>query len=106
MWNVIGQDLRMVEGDYGLELPITITGPTFGTNDEVKLTIKTARNGDTILEKVFSEISQSTIKLELTEEESRQLPVGSYVYVLDWYQSGAFLCNLIPAASFKVVDKA
>lgn len=35
MWNVIGQDLKMAEGDWGIQLPITITGTTFAENDAV-----------------------------------------------------------------------
>ena len=34
------------------------------------------------------------------------VPVGGYVYCLDWYQNGNFMCNIIPSAQFKVVDKA
>ena len=96
----------MAEGDWGIQLPITITGTTFAENDEVKLTIKTALNGGTILEKTFSDLTDNTANLELTEAESALLPVGSYVYRLDWYQDGTFMCNIIPIASLKVVDKA
>lgn len=106
MWNVIGQDLKMAEGDWGIQLPITITGTTFTAADEMKLTIKTALNGNTILEKTFSDLTDNTANLELTEAESALLPVGSYVYRLDWYQDGAFMCNIIPVATLKVVDKA
>jgi hypothetical protein len=42
----------------------------------------------------------------LTEEESALFPVGVYCYRLDWYQEGTFMCNIIPDAVFKVVDKA
>ena len=106
MWAVNGQDLKMCEGDWGVELPITITGATFSASDEVKLTIKTAVNGDVILTKTFTNISQNTVDLELTEAESALLSVGTYAYSLDWYQDSAFLCNIIPFALFKVVDKA
>ena len=106
MWNANGNNLTMCEGDFGVRLPITITGPTFTAADEVMLTIKPSMNGDTILEKTFDNISQNTVNLELTEAESALLPVGGYVYSLDWYQSGQFLCNIIPNAAFKVVDKA
>lgn len=106
MWNVNANNIQMCEGDFGVRLPITITGPTFSTADTVKLTIKTAVNGDTILEKDFSDISQNTVNLILTATESALLPVGNYVYCLDWYQSGQFLCNIIPTAFYKVVDKA
>ena len=106
MWAVNGQDLKMCEGDWGVELPITITGATFSASDEVKLTIKTAVNGDVVLTKTFTNISQNTVNLELTEAESALFPVGNYVYSLDWYQSGNFMCNIITIAPFKVVEKA
>lgn len=106
MWNVNGQDLKMVEGDWGIQLPVTVSGTTLTASDELKLTIKTAINGDTIISKTFTDISKNTVNLELTEAESALLPVGTYVYLLDWYQSGAFMCNIIPSAQFKVVDKA
>ena len=106
MWVVNGQDLKMTEGDYGLELPVTISGATIAAQDEIKLTIKKARNGETLIEKNFSSVLNNTVNLELTQAESALLSVGTYVYVLDWYQNGAFMCNIIPCASFKVVDKA
>ncbi len=96
----------MAEGDFGVELPITFSDVTLDNADEMKLTIKASVNGDAIIEKTFSNITENTINLVLTEEESSLLPVGSYVYVLDWYQNGAFLCNAIPIAAFKVVEKA
>lgn len=106
MWVVSGTSLSMAEGDWGVELPITMTGPTFAAEDSVKLTIKDAINGNTLLEKDFSNIQNNTINFELTREESEQLPVGSYVYSLDWFQTGHFLCNIIPASAYKVVEKA
>lgn len=106
MWTAQGHSLEMVEGDWGILLPINISGVTFATNDEIKLLLKNKQNGDTILEKTYGNITDNTINLELTEDESALLQVGAYVYSLDWYQDGAFLCNIIPLASFKVVDKA
>lgn len=106
MWNANGNILTMCEGDFGVRLPITITGPTFTSSDAVKLTVKNDINGDTIIEKDFDNIQQNTINLILTASESALLPVGKYVYSLDWYQSGQFLCNVIPTAVFKVVGKA
>lgn len=106
MWVVSSQDLKMTEGDFGIKLPVEIIGTTLGNLDSIKFTLKTARNGETILEKSFSDISDNTVDLELTEQESQSLKVGGYVYTLDWYQSGVFMCNIIPCANFKVVDKA
>lgn len=105
-WTVIGHNLTMVEGDYGIELPITISGLTMTENDSIKITFKDRKNGETVLAKDYSNVQENTIILELTEQESALFPVGGYVYSLDWYQSGNFLCNIIAVASLKVVDKA
>lgn len=106
MWVVNGQDLKMTEGDYGVELPITFSDATLTNADAMKLTIKAAPNGTALIEKTFTGISENTVILKLTAAESALLPVGKYVYLLDWYQDGEFLCNAIPNAAFKVVDKA
>lgn len=104
MWVVSGTSLSMAEGDWGVELPVTVSGATFSANDSLKIVIK---NGETTLvEKEYTNITQNTVKLELTEAESALLPIGVYVYRLDWYQDGAFMCNIIPVSTFKVVDKA
>ena len=105
MWVVNGQDLKMTEGDFGIVLPITISGVTFTNSDEIKLIIKDKANGNTVIEKTFSDITNNTVSLEITEEETALLTVGGFVYSLDWYQNGAFMCNIIPSALFKVVDK-
>ena len=106
MWVVNKQTLQMVEGDWGIELPISIDGVTLTASDEVLITIKTEKNGETVLTKNYENVSENTIDFSLTEAETALLPVGSYVYSLDWYQDGAFMCNIIPSAAFKVVDKA
>ena len=106
MWVVNGQDLKMTEGDFGLKLPVTISGATFSNNDEVKLIIKDEKNGNTVITKTFDNITENTVDLEITEAETARLTVGSFVYSLDWYQDGAFMCNIIPCAALKVVDKA
>lgn len=106
MWNVSGTTLIMTEGDYGIKLPVTISGTTLAAGDSVKLTFKARQNGDELLVKDFDSITDNTVELELTEAEAALFPVGSYVYSLDWYQDGNFMCNIIPSAILKVVDKA
>ena len=106
MWNVSGNDLKMTEGDFGLQLPVTISGTTLTSSDEVLFILKDKLNGTEILRKTYDNISKNTVNLEITEAETARLPVGSYVYSLDWYQNGAFMCNIIPCAAFKVVEKA
>jgi hypothetical protein len=96
----------MAEGDYGISLPITVHGTELGGNDSLRVTIKTRKNGETILEKNYFDIEDNTVELELTQTESAKLPVGVYVYSLDWYQNGIFMCNIVLCSLFKVVDKA
>lgn len=105
-WYVNGTNLTMTEGDFGVGEKVKISGATLGGNDSLKFTFKDAANGNTILTKEFNGITNNEVTLEFTEAESALFPVGVYVYVLDWYQSGSFMCNILPASLFKVVDKA
>lgn len=106
MWVVSGNDLKMTENDFGVALPITIKGVMLGDLDSLKFTFKDRMNGDTLLEKDFGGFGGNTVNLEFTEEESALFPVGVYVYRLDWYQDGNFMCNLIESALLRVGDKA
>ena len=106
MWTATGHELEMCEGDYGIAIPIRLKDFTITAADSVELVIVKRRNGDTVLTKMFSNIQNNTVDLELTAEESALLQVGTYVYRLDWYKNGVFMCNIIPAAIFKVGDKA
>ena len=78
MWNVTGTNLQMAEGDYGIALPVTISGITLTENDSIRFTFKTSPNGETVLTKEYANISQNTLQLVLSEAESALLPVGSY----------------------------
>lgn len=106
MWRVTANTITMTEGDFGVALPVTISGTTFTNDDTVRISILTGMNGSPIVEKEFTAIDDNTVNLELTQAESALLPVGAYVYRLDWYQSGVFMCNIVPCAAFKVVEKA
>ena len=108
MWGTNELTVTMAEGDFGFALPveINIEGVTLGALDSIKIVFKTAKNGTVILEKNYDGIENDTVNLEFTAEESELFPVGYYVYSIDWYQSGNFMCNLVPCATLKVVDKA
>lgn len=105
MWEVYGDNLKMTVGDYGVELPLTISGTTLTASDEIKFTAKHKQTGSTILEKTFSNISANTVNLVLTKKDSNQFRVGEYRYSLDWYQDNVFMCNIIPDAQLMVVNK-
>lgn len=104
-WTVKNTTLSMAEGDWGVALPITVDEVTFTEHDVLKFTFKDQNNGTTLLTKEYTPV-ENTVNLSFTEAETALFPVGQYVYSLDWYQSGAFLCNVIPTANLKVVDKA
>lgn len=101
-----GTQIEMCEGDYGVSVPVTVSGVTLGASDSLKFTFKTNLNRDVILQKEYSSISQNKINLSFTEAESALFTPGSYVYSLDWYQNGSFMCNLVKVGSFVVGDKA
>lgn len=106
MWQATAQNISMAEGDFGIQLPITISGITFVESDSIRITIKDRVNGTTLLTKEYTNIQNGTINLEFTESESALFRVGAYAYSMDWYQSSSFMCNLIQIAEFRVVDKA
>lgn len=105
MWKVSGNTLTAAEGDYGIQLPVTVSGTTLTAQDTLKFAFKDATNGTPILEKELIP-TNNTVDLEFTSDDSELFEVGVYVYSLDWYQNGLFMCNLIPNGIFKVVDKA
>ena len=105
MWVVSGREIRMTEGDYGVTLPIAISGVTLGAGDSILFTLKKEFYRDTVFTVEFTNITDNTVNLNLTSAQSEALTVGNYIYNLDWYQSGTFMCNLVNGASFKVVAK-
>lgn len=108
MWRVLdGNSIEMAVGDFGISLPITVSGATIAAGDEMRMTVRaTTGNQGVVLTKTFSNILQNTIHLVLTETESALLPPGRYVYALDWYKNSVFLCNVIPRSYLIVEEKA
>jgi len=108
MWAVSGHEMRMSEDDFGVGLETEFTGATFGASDSFKFTFKNIKNGDTILEKVYTsaDVVQNKFLFELSKAESALFPVGSYVYSVDWYTDGVFKCCLVECGLLKVGDKA
>lgn len=104
MWKTSNANISMTVGDYGIELPVTVSGVEFGQNDSVRFRV--ANGSAEYLDKVFGHIADNTFKLMLTKSESDGLPVGQYRYSLDWFRDNAFMCNIIPSGEFKVVGKA
>jgi len=109
MWALITEDganVSFVEGDYGIILPITVSGIDIASDDTIKVTVKDGKNGTTVVEKTITGIEDNVIPLSFDSTESSALTVGKYVYNLDWYRDTTFLCNIVNNAMLKVVDKA
>lgn len=106
MWEVNGENVKMIEGDFGFELPFTFNDIVISPQDDIKLEIKKEKDDDAILTFIFSDIQNNEIKLLLTKNDSEKLSVGNYLYTIDWYQGESFLGNIINGALFKVANKA
>lgn len=99
--------IKMIEGDYGTVLPIKIlTEQELTANDKFSIKIYKEINAGPVVSKEFSNIQNNTIEFKLTEQESKKLAVGKYIYDLDWYQDGVFLKNIIAKERFIVKEKA
>ena len=106
-WSVDGHNLTMTVGDYGVGLTFNLdVGATLGVSDSVKFVFKKNVGGTELFHKDINGITNNAVELVLDQEDSAKLSIGSYVYSLDWYQSGSFIDCLIDVASLKVVKKA
>ena len=106
MWKVINDvKLQMAKGDYGIQLPVSVEGVTVTEHDSLRFSFVDQKSKNSILVKDYNIIQNNTVMLEFTKTESDLFVVGNYLYSLDWYQDGNFMCNLIEDETFKVVDK-
>ena len=103
-WKESGLSLQMAEGDYGVPLTIEFEGITFTARDQIDFVI--CRGEVELITKTFSDISNNTVELVISREETERLPVGRYLYRIDWYQDYAFMDNLAPNGLLIVIDKA
>lgn len=94
----------MVEGDFGLTLPITITGTEIASDETIKFIIKNIDN-TTIMTKEYKNIINNTFDLTFTEQESVLLKKGKYIYTIDWLKDDVFLGNVINNEIFEVEGK-
>lgn len=109
MFIIDKKKIEMIEGDFGIDLPITIEledEEVIGENDKFKVSIYKGINGELIVEKNYSVDDKNTFNLNLTEIESMKLKVGYYKYDLDWYCGNVFMNNIIAKENFVVKEKA
>ena len=102
--NEKNKTITMVEGEFGVSLPITIVGTEMTDEDNILFTIKSADNEE-IINKPFTNIIDNTIDFALTKLDSDKLKKGYYFYSIDWFRKDEFMANIINGEIFHVKEK-
>lgn len=109
MFKVEDGKISMIEGDFGIVLPIQIE---MGEEEQITeddcfaFKIYEKINEKPVVEKIYKNIKDNTIPLKLEEDDSKKLKVGTYYCDLDWVQENSFLNNIIAKEKFQVKEKA
>lgn len=108
MWSVNKntREIATTKGDFGISLSLKFKGTQLGGQDSIRITVKNCVGGTAIVTKEFDGIEDNKVELKLTAAEADALRKGTYVWSCDWYRSGTLMCNVVPCAEFKVVEKA
>ena len=104
-----GHKIEMIEGDFGIGLPIEIItgeGETIGENDNFRVSVFKEMDSEPLIEKIYQVDENNTFDFILTEQESKLLEVGYYLYDIDYYSGNIFMNNLIAKEDFNVKEKA
>ena len=104
MWNKENNKISMTKGDYGIALPITITGIEIESGEQIIFYLKKTNNEE-VLKKIFEDLKDNTFDLEFTKEESERLEIGTYLYNIDWYKENVFLGNIVKNEIFEVSER-
>lgn len=104
-----GRKIRMNKGDYGIDLPFTITQFNFQPNDKVLFILKSNNSTSTLLEKTYTNLKDDTNKfsfaLSFTEDESKKLDKGVYSYSLVFLrEDDKIRSTIVSNEEFKVGD--
>ena len=109
MFIIDKKKIEMIEGDFGIDLPITIElegSESISQADIFRLSIFKGINKEPLIQKSYSLNENNTFNFNLTEEESSLLKVGYYRYDLDWYSREQFMNNVVAKEIFQVTEKA
>lgn len=104
-----GDKIVMIYGNYGIELPITMTITNendehiiIANDEKIKFVIK--KCNEIKYEKDYTNVENNTIYLNFTQEESELLLAGEYTYSIDWYKENIFKGTLVNGNDF-IVEK-
>ena len=93
-----GKNIEMYYGDFGVQLPITITNVL--ETDTIKFEIYDISN-NTIIEKDLPFKDGKWI-FELTEDESKKLEIRDYLYSIKQYRDGVLRNTINKDSLFRV----
>lgn len=100
-----GNKITMDVNDYGIQLPIDVTGATFALTDKMRFEIKKSKDSDVLFSKDYlNELDNSSkfrFFFELTQEESIQFSPGNYIYFVK-YVKDDIVRDTIGSDDFKV----
>ena len=104
-----GRKILMNKGDYGIDLPFTMTNFQFEPNDKFLFSI-TKNGGAKVLEKEYTnltgDMSRFAFALSFTKEESAKLDKGVYTYSLIFLRDDANVrATVIANEDFRVGDE-
>ena len=98
------KNITINEGDFGVILPITVTGLKDGEN--IMFIIKKCdENESEVLRKDFP-IESGKINFVLSEEDTKKLPQGKYIYDALQYKEGVLKNTIFVDKQFNVEEGA
>ena len=93
--------IQMYEGDFGEVLPINITKGEVLEGDILKFIIQDLAHNDIINKEV--EVSNDSFGFSLTQEETKLLKEGTYLWGLKQYRENILIDTLTANNTFKVI---
>ncbi len=101
-----GNKIIMDAYDYGIQLPFDVTGITFAPTDKMRFELKKSKDSETLLTKDFLNELDSTSKfrffLELTEDESKNITPGNYIYFVRYLKHDTIQDTVVSGETFQI----
>lgn len=94
MFRAIGTYLKMNEGDYGDVISFKLTSETILATDTIKFIIEDIKTKNKIIVKECDVIDTSTFETSLTQEDTNELSIGSYIWGIIQERDGELIDTL------------
>lgn len=94
MFRAVGTYLKMNEGDYGDVISFKLTSETILATDTIKFIIEDIKTKNKIIVKECDVIDTSTFETSLTQEDTNELSIGSYIWGIIQERDGELIDTL------------